>query len=157
MDKARLDEFERRCIQEEPAECVAACPLHVDARSLCIEVARGAWPGAWKVLRKTMPLPSILGRICDHPCETRCKRRECGDPIRIGELERACVQTPEPGTRTLPMPRRAQRAAVIGSGLVGLTAAYDLVRKGYSLAVIEPGEQVGGPLVRFPPPSCPRR
>ncbi len=155
MDKARLEEFEHRCIQEEPAECVAACPLHVDARTLCIEMARGAWPEAWKVLRKSMPLPAILGRICDHPCEIRCKRRERGDPIRVGALERACVQTPELPGKTLPMPRRDKRVAIIGSGFVALTAAYDLARKGYPVTVVDPAERVGGPLVHFPPAELP--
>ena len=52
------------------------------------------------MLRKTMPFAGILGRICDHPCELRCKRRECGEAIRIGALERACVQTPAPEHRS---------------------------------------------------------
>jgi glutamate synthase (NADPH) small chain len=155
VDKARLDEFERRCIQEEPPECVAACPLHVDARALCIEVARGAWPDAWKVLRKTMPLPSVLGRICDHPCEPRCKRRERGDAIRVGALERAVVQTPQPAGKTLPMPRRDKRVAIIGSGLTGLTAASDLARKGYPVTVVDPAERLGGPLLQFPASRLP--
>ena len=155
MDKARLDDFEYRCIQEEPAECVAACPLHVDARVLAIEVAREAWPEAWRVLRRTMPLPSILGRICDHPCESRCKRRECGETIRISALERACVQTPEPSSRTLPMPKRDKRAAILGSGLAGLVAASDLVRKGYGVTVVDPADRVGGPLLEFPASRLP--
>ncbi len=156
MDKARLDEFERRCIQEEPAECVAACPLHVDARSFVMEVAREAWPEAWKVLRKSMPLPSVLGRICDHPCELRCKRRECGDSIRIGFLERACVQTPEPEARTLPPLPKTKRVGVIGSGLTGLSAAWDLVRKGYPVTIIGPAEHPGGLLLHFSETLLPR-
>ena len=156
MDQARLREFEYRCIQEEPAECVAACPLHVDARSFVVEVARGAWPEAWKVLRKTMPLPSVLGRICDHPCEPRCKRRECGDTIRIGALERACVQTLPPAQRVLPLPRRDKRVGVAGSGLSSLTAAWDLGRKGYPVTVFDPAERVGGLLLQFPEDVLPR-
>jgi len=156
VDKARLDDFEYRCIQEEPAECVAACPIHVDARSFVMEMARAAWPEAWKVLRKTMPLPSVLGRICDHPCELRCKRRERGDPIRIGSLERACVQTPQPDAKTLPLPRRGKRVGVLGSGLAGLTAAWDLGRKGYPVTVFERAECLGGLLLQLSDDALPR-
>jgi glutamate synthase (NADPH) small chain len=156
VDKDRLDEFERRCIQEEPAECVAACPIHVDARSFVVEIARGSWTEAWKVLRKTMPLPSVLARICDHPCELRCKRRECGDTIRIGELERTCVETPAPHAKFVPLPRRAKRAAVLGSGLSGLVVAWDLARKGYPVTVFDHAQAVGGLLLRFSEAVLPR-
>ncbi len=156
MEQSRLREFEYRCIQEEPAECVAACPLHVDARSFVVAVAAGDWDESWKVLRKTMPLPGILGRICDHPCELRCKRRECGDAIRIGALERACVTRPAPAHRVLVLPRRDTEVAVVGSGLAGLTAASDLARKGYPVTVFDQEENVGGPLLRFPQAVLPR-
>ncbi len=157
MEQSRLREFEYRCIQEEPAECVAACPLHVDARSFVMAVAAGDWDESWKVLRKTMPLPGILGRICDHPCELRCKRRECGDAIRIGALERACVTRPAPAHRVLVLPRRDTKVAVVGSGLAGLTAASDLARKGYPVTVFDAEENVGGPLLRFPQAVLPGR
>lgn len=150
MEQARLHKFERRCIQEEPAECVAACPLHVDARSFVMAMARGDWAEAWKILRKAMPLPAVLGRICDHPCEARCRRRDCGEAIRVGALERACVQVHPPDQRILPLPRRAQRVAAVGSGLSSLTFASDLARKGYPVTVYEPADRIGGPLLGFP-------
>ena len=74
MDQKALRLLENRCIQEEPPECMAACPIHVDARTFVGHMARGAGQEAWKVLRKTMPFPGILGRICDAPCRDRCKR-----------------------------------------------------------------------------------
>ncbi len=147
MEQSRLREFEYRCIQEEPAECVAACPLHVDARSFVMAVAAGDWDESWKVLRKTMPLPGILGRICDHPCELRCKRRECGDAIRIGALERACVTRPAPA-RVLVLPRRSTEGGGGGVRLAGLTAASDLARKDIPVTVFD--RRTGGPLLRFP-------
>jgi glutamate synthase (NADPH) small chain len=156
VDQAGLREFEQRCIQEEPAECVAACPLHVDARSFAIEVARGAWDEAWKILRKTMPLPSVLGRICDHPCEDRCRRRERGGSIRIGALEQACVQMPSPEQRVLSLPRRDKRVGVMGTGLASLTVAWDLARKGYPISVFGPSGRVGGLLLQYPEDVLPR-
>jgi glutamate synthase (NADPH) small chain len=150
MDQQELRALEYRCIQEEAPECTAACPIHVDGRAFVGHVAKGEWPEAWKVLRKTMPFPGILGRICDAPCRQHCKRREAGDPIQIGDLERACVATPPPASRIQPLPRKGKTVAVIGSGLSGLTAAWDLARKGYSIRIFEPGSRLGGPLRAIP-------
>ena len=130
--------------------CRAACPLHVDARTLTGCIAAGDWAGAWRVLRRTMPLAPVLGRICDAPCETECKRTGAGGAIRIGALERACVQTPEPSApRPLRPPDRDRSVAVCGSGLAGLTAAWDLARKGWRVEIFEPGGHLGAPLSGF--------
>jgi NADPH-dependent glutamate synthase beta subunit-like oxidoreductase len=150
MDQQELRAWEQRCIQEEAPECTAACPIHLDARALVKHIARSEWQEAWKVLHKTMPFPGILGRICDAPCRQRCKRRQAGDPIQIGDLERACVATPSPPFRVQPLPSKAKTIAVIGSGLSGLTAAWDLARKGYGIRIAEPGPRLGGPLRKIP-------
>lgn len=150
MDQQELRALEQRCIQEEAPECTAACPIHVDARAFVGHVARGEWSEAWKVLHKTMPFPGVLGRICDAPCRQRCKRLEAGDPIEIGALERACVATPPPRFRVQPLPGKGKTIAVIGSGLSGLTAAWDLARKGYGIRIAEPGPRLGGPLRKIP-------
>jgi glutamate synthase (NADPH/NADH) small chain len=146
MDQDELRELESRCIQEEPPWCRAACPLHVDGRLFVGHIAQERWADGWKVLRRYMPLPGILGRICDAPCEERCKRTEAGGAIRIGALERACVQTDPPSTPMLPMPAKGKTVAIVGSGLSSLAAAGDLAGKGYAVTVFEPGEKPGAPL-----------
>jgi NADPH-dependent glutamate synthase beta subunit-like oxidoreductase len=102
-----------------------------------------------------MPLPGILGRICDAPCEDRCKRSQAGGAIRMGALERACVQTEPPEIRSLPIPAKGKQVAVTGSGLSSLTAAGDLAVKGYSVTVFEPTERPGDPLRRWDPVRLP--
>jgi glutamate synthase (NADPH/NADH) small chain len=149
MDQQELRELEYRCIQEEPPWCTAACPIHLDARAFAGHIGKDNWVDAWKVLNKFMPLPAILGRICDAPCEARCKRGEAGDPIRIGALERTCVQTEPPVTRILPMPSKGKHVAVAGSGLSSLTAAWDLARKGFAVTVFEAEERAGAGLRRY--------
>ena len=155
MDQQELRELEYHCIQEEPPWCTAACPLHVDARAFVGHVAGDRWTDAWKVLRKHMPLPGILGRICDAPCQASCKRGDAGDAIRIGPLERACVQTEPPPWRVLPLPAKGKDVAVAGSGLSSLTAAWDLVRKGYAVTVFEAQERPGASLLRLGPQQLP--
>jgi NADPH-dependent glutamate synthase beta subunit-like oxidoreductase len=146
MDQQELRRLENQCIQENLPECTAACPLHIDVRAFVSHITHGNWAESLKVLRKTMPLPNILGRICDAPCEDRCKRREVDEAIRIGALERVCVRQKAAPQRTPLLPPKRKRIAVVGSGLSSLTAAWDSIRKGYGVRIFEPGEVLGGPL-----------
>lgn len=74
MDQKKLREWEGQCIREEPPACTARCPLQVDARLFLRNVAQGKWDDAVNVLAAIMPLPGIVGRICNHPCESVCRR-----------------------------------------------------------------------------------
>ena len=150
MDQQELRKMENQCIQEQPPWCMAACPLHVDARAFLLHASREKWGEAWKVLRRTMPFPGILGRICDAPCRDRCKRSEAGGAIEIGALERFCVSQPSPAPRIIPLPAREKKIAVIGSDLSGLTAAWDLARKGYEVHIFDPDRPGAHLLEQFP-------
>lgn len=148
MDQTELRQWEQRCIQEEPPPCTAACPLHVDARAFLGHAQGGRWGQALAVLHKAMPLPGILGRICDAPCRAACNRKDVGEAIHIGDLERACVSRVEDRRRVMPLPRKDLKIAVVGSGLSSLTAAWDLARKGYNVALYAPEETIGALLLR---------
>ncbi|GKT07255.1 hypothetical protein DSTSK_05600 [Desulforhabdus sp. TSK] len=151
MDQNELRELENRCIQEQPPACAAACPVHLDARAVMAEVARGDFTAAAKILKKSIPFPGIISRICDHPCQAACRRGDAGDPVSIRAIERACLDhAGEFSEKSLPLPGRDGRAAIIGGGLSGLTAAFDLARKGYSVVVFEQAPQLGGSLGMFP-------
>lgn len=150
MDQKALRLLESRCIQEEPPACQCACPIHVDVRTFSRCMVQGLWEEAWKTLKKTMPFPGILSRICDAPCRSVCKRKEAGDAVEIGLLERACVHTSAPVQRMPVLPRKRQRVAVVGSALSSLTAAWDLVRKGYNVTLLEPSDHMGVYLFEIP-------
>lgn len=156
MDQDKLREWEQKCIQEEPPECTAACPIHVDARPFIKEMGRGDLEAAYRVLAKTMPFPGILGRICDHPCELRCKRGEVEAPIAIGLLERCCVENVTSRQKVQILSRRSQQVAVVGAGFAGLTAAWDLLKKGFQVTVIEQGDRLGGALWELSDSVLPR-
>ena len=149
MDQQELRALENRCIQEQPPECLAACPLHVDARALCAAIQNRRWDDAWKTLHKTMPFPGTLGRICDAPCEVRCTRGQVGEAIKIGWLEKACVSHPAPRQRIIPLPSKGKSVLVVGGGLSGLVAAWDLARKGFKVEIHTPGPTPDGRLSEF--------
>ncbi|MEI6205795.1 MAG: pyridine nucleotide-disulfide oxidoreductase/dicluster-binding protein [Desulfuromonadales bacterium] len=156
MEQDKLREWEYKCIQEEPPECTATCPLHVDARLFVKEMGRGDREAAFKVLAKSMPFPGILARICDHPCERKCKRGEVEEPVAIALLERNCVEQATGKARIQLLPRRGQKIAVIGSGPAGLTAAWDLLKKGFGVTVFEHADRLGGSLRELPECILPR-
>lgn len=154
MDQSELRRFEYQCIQEEPAFCQAACPLHVDVKAVNAALAKGDAAGARKALAKAMPVPGILGLICNHPCEIRCRRADVEEAIRIGELERAAIRLSPGPTRVMPLPGRGVKMAVVGGGMSALTAAWDLGRKGYLVTLMT--DAPGGSLLALPEERLPR-
>ncbi len=151
MEQDELRKLEDQCIQEQPPACAAACPVHVDVRAMMAEVARGSFAEAAAILKKSVPFPGIISRVCDEPCRAVCKRKEAGDALSVAAIERSCLDhaTGLPGKVSVA-PGKAQRVAVVGGGMSGLTAAFDLARKGYSTVVFEKASRLGGSLRLIP-------
>jgi glutamate synthase (NADPH) small chain len=158
MEQEELRKLEDQCIQECHPACVSACPLHVDARALIAEVARGNFVAAAKILKKTAPFPGIISRICDHPCQAVCKRGEAGDAVSIRTLEKACLdRAADAPEKILRLPKKEKRVAIAGGGISGLTAAFDLARKGYDAVIFEKENRLGGSLWNFSAEELPRQ
>ncbi|MDD5205588.1 MAG: heterodisulfide reductase-related iron-sulfur binding cluster [Desulfobacterales bacterium] len=155
MDRKELLDLQGKCIQEELPFCVARCPIHVDARGFLKQAGLGQWEEARKILDRVMPLSSILGRVCDHPCEAACKRGEAGDPVSISALERFCVESTHPQRKIPLFPPRRQQIALLGDGFDSLTAAWDLLRKGYPVTLFCPGGFLGQGLRDLAPGTLP--
>ncbi len=157
IELSELRQREDKCIQEHAPTCAAACPIHVDVRAVLAEISRGDLTAALKALKKTLPFPGIIGRVCPHPCQTVCKRIEAGEAISIAALERACADWGGPVDKPRVLPKRGKRVAIVGGGLSGLTAAFDLARKGYGILVYEAGDCLGGSLWGFSAEALPRQ
>lgn len=149
MDKNLLDSCEN-CLNDEPAASTAWCPIHVDVASFMSELEKGDFKKAYKVLEKRMPFAGIIGMICDHPCENACVRSRLDSPISISELERAAISYGRtPFKKGISAPKNGGKAAVIGGGISGLTAAYELDKKGVSVTIYEASERLGGHIWSF--------
>ncbi len=157
MEQDELRKLEDRCIQEQPPNCAAACPVHVDVRAVMAETARGNFTEAAKILKKTVPFPGIVSRVCDQPCRSVCKRKEAGESLAVVAIEKACLDyASELPEKIAALPKKDKRVAVVGGGLSGLTAAFDLAKKGFGVVVFEKGPLLGGSLWRFSEEILPR-
>ena len=127
--------------------CKAGCPAGTDIPRYLRYIKSGDYDRAVAVIREKLPFPKSLGRICDHPCESGCKRSELNEPISICKLKRSAAdsaQSSEWKSRALSLPPTGKSAAVIGAGPAGLTAAYYLAKKGHAVTVFEKNEKAGG-------------
>ncbi|WP_022666526.1 pyridine nucleotide-disulfide oxidoreductase/dicluster-binding protein [Desulfospira joergensenii] len=150
MDQKQLREFERKCIQEEPAYCSAACPFHMDVKAFLRQMAKEDADKAFKVIETRLPLPEIMARICDHPCESSCIRKKIDKPLSIGFLEKVCALSRSRQKKIFLPPPKENRAGIWGSGLSSLTVAWDLALKGVRITLFDRAEPFGGPLRGFP-------
>jgi heterodisulfide reductase subunit A2 len=127
--------------------CEETCPIHTRTQGYVNLIAHGDFAGALQVIRDVNPFPASLGRVCHHPCEDRCQRGYHDEPLAICGLKRFVADweieqgiAPEP---VLAAPN-GKKVAVVGSGPAGLTAAYDLARKGYTVTLFEKYGKPGG-------------
>jgi heterodisulfide reductase subunit A len=144
--------------KKERPPCVAACPAGVNVQGYVQLIKAGKYTEALSLIREKLPLPGVLGRVCPHPCEAECRRRELDDAIAICDLKRFVADSVDPVTLPLPdIDEKAEKIAVIGSGPAGLTAAHDLRLLGYQVAIFEALPLLGGmlrvgiPDYRLPP------
>ncbi len=144
---------------EENIGCENACPVHTRAPRYISSISQGDYDRAFQINREDNLFPAILGRICVHPCEEKCRRGLLIDsPISICSLKRAAAdyKSFSPFVKKATH-RRGKRVAIIGAGPSGLSAANDLARIGYEVTIYESFPIPGGMLnVGIPPYRLPR-
>ncbi len=139
--------------------CRNECPSSEDIRGYLTKIALAkdlkqdqdeAFDEAWYLLTDKNPLPSVHGRICPHPCETGCNRKEKADgAVAINNMERAIGDHGIARGLKLKMltdEEKSAKVAIIGSGPSGLSCAYQLRRRGYQVTIFEAFEKAGGML-----------
>jgi glutamate synthase (NADPH/NADH) small chain len=128
--------------------CVATCPTHMAIPDYIATVRDGDYERGLKLLYETNPFSQVCGRVCTRKCETTCAARHEGDPIAIRWLKRHIVdQVPYERYREIigaPAPASGRKVAIVGAGPAGLTAAFDLARRGHAVTVYEALERGGG-------------
>ncbi len=142
----------QRCLQGKRPKCMQGCPVEIDIPAFIAKIRQSDFLGAARVLRDRNSLPAISCRVCpqETQCEAKCLLGKTGEPCAIGRMARFVtdyernhgqVQMPE------IRPDTGKKAAVIGSGPAGLTAAGELAKNGVAVTVFEALHALGGVLV----------
>ncbi len=133
-------------------DCVAPCQLNCPARTDCQGyvglIANGEYDAALKLIKNKIALPASIGRVCPHPCEKACRRKNVEEPINIAQLKAFAADMDLKSDSYIPevKPATGKKIAVIGGGPAGLTAAYYLTIMGHSVTVYDMMEKMGGML-----------
>ena len=151
--------------------CQGACPSGMDAPNYIRLIKENRINEAFEVISHKIPFPSVLGKVCFHPCEENCRRKEINEPIAICALKRYATENATTdslrsagarGHASLSAHGLTQinteaslsnnKIAVIGAGPSGLSAAYYLAQKGYPVTVFEAESEIGG-MMRYAIPE----
>ncbi|MDD5712975.1 MAG: NADH-ubiquinone oxidoreductase-F iron-sulfur binding region domain-containing protein, partial [Smithellaceae bacterium] len=149
--------FEHRCnatvcsaLFKSP--CQHTCPVGMDVPAYIGLIRAGRLEDAYKVMLRTNPFPSVCGRVCDHKCQTKCRRGKMDEPVAIKFLKRFITDNvARPKVEAVPVTRK-EKIAVVGAGPAGLTAARDLALRGYAVTIFEELPTPGG-MLRWAIPS----
>ncbi|QOX61917.1 2Fe-2S iron-sulfur cluster binding domain-containing protein [Anoxybacterium hadale] len=155
-DKEETFKFPEQYKQKKYASCRWGCPAQTDVPRYVRYVKEGKYEEALRVIREKLPIPRILGYLCEHPCEDSCRRGSIsqGDQIAIRELKRLAVEESGDSWKADSKIRKETglRVAVVGAGPGGLTAAYYLRHQGHQVTIFEMLPEAGG-MVRYGVPE----
>ncbi|MFI5262010.1 MAG: FAD-dependent oxidoreductase [Candidatus Limnocylindrales bacterium] len=134
--------------------CQNKCPSHIDIPGFLKANTEGDFIESARIFKRTIPFPSILGRVCPAPCEEHCRRDEVDEAIAIRDSHRYAgdqVLKALGHGQKAPVPFEVQapsgkRVAVIGSGPAGGAAAYYLAIAGHDVTIYERDPAPGGML-----------
>jgi len=137
--------------------CIEGCPQGQDIRGVLTTIAQGEKYGrtpeesyemAWNIFAEKNPLPAVCGRVCPHPCEINCNRKDKDQPIAINNVERFIGDfgLKKGLAHKKADVQRDEKIAVIGAGPAGLGCAFNLAKLGYKVTVFEAFSKAGGML-----------
>ena len=149
------------CEELALSPCENSCPLHMNIPRFLQLYKEGQMEKAFLSVILDNPLPSSTGRVCQHPCDNRCRRqtvdqsvnmrevhRFIGDSILLSDKYEAMVK--EIATRKLEPTGR--KIAIVGAGPSGLTAAFYSALFGHDVTVYDSKPEPGG-MLRFALPE----
>jgi Pyruvate/2-oxoacid:ferredoxin oxidoreductase delta subunit len=138
--------------------CSHVCPCGTDVRGFLTALANGGERGlteaqaieeAFYIIAERNPIPAVLGRLCPHHCETGCTPDPDDGGVSVSQIERAIAEAAI--NAAWPLRRIATTSApvavtVVGAGVSGLSAAYQLARRGHDVTLADPHPEAGGEL-----------
>ncbi len=144
---------------EKIPPCTDGCPQSNDIRQVLTTIGLAekrevpqekAFEQAFEILTRTNPLPAVLGRVCPHPCESACNRKEKEGAVGFNAMERFlgdyAIEKGFELTKSDDAGEYTEKIAIVGAGPAGLACAYHLARRGYKVTIFEAFAKPGGML-----------
>ena len=141
--------------------CENSCPLHMNIPRFLQLYKEGRLDEAFESVILDNPLPASTGRVCQHPCDNRCRRHSVDEAVNMREVHRLIADSIFLSDRFDDMAGRIaahkmaptrKKIAVVGAGPTGLTAAFYLSLFGHEVTVYESHAEAGG-MLRFALPE----
>jgi NADH-quinone oxidoreductase subunit F len=135
--------------------CENSCPLHMNIPRFLQLYKEDRLEDAFLSVILDNPLPASTGRVCQHPCDDRCRREALDEAVNMREVHRSIADQVLLSDRFETMVARVverrlaatgQRVAVVGAGPTGLTCAYYLALRGHQVTCYEARPAAGGML-----------
>jgi NADH-quinone oxidoreductase subunit F len=149
------------CQELALSPCENSCPLRMNIPRFLELYQEGRIDDAFESVILDNPLPASTGRICQHPCDNRCRRQSFDEPVNMREVHRFIADSIYQSDRLESMVERiaarklaptGRKIAVAGSGPTGLTAAFYLSMLGHDVTIFEEHGEAGG-MLRFAIPE----
>jgi Pyruvate/2-oxoacid:ferredoxin oxidoreductase delta subunit len=137
-------------VAEKLAPCSRNCPAGIPIPRHLGDLNRRDVEGALTRLMAFNPLPGLTGRLCYHPCQSKCVRRKIDRAVSIQEVERFLGDSAA-GIAAARADAKDRRVAIIGSGPLGLACAFFLGLEGYGVTILDSAGQPGGALLALLP------
>ncbi len=129
--------------------CNEACPAGENIQAWLAHAETGDYESAWRALVEDNPLPAVMGRVCYHPCESKCNRGQLDEAVGINSVERFLGdEAIKRGWQFAKRELQGKKVLIVGAGPSGLSAAYHLARAGHRVEIHEAGPVAGG-MMRF--------
>jgi NADH-quinone oxidoreductase subunit F len=141
--------------------CENSCPLHMNIPRFLQLYKEGRLEEAFESVVMDNPLPASTGRVCQHPCDNRCRRHTVDEAVNMREVHRIIADSifrsdgfEEMANRIAARrrPLTGRKVAVVGAGPTGLTAAFYLSLLGHEVTIFESQSAAGG-MLRFALPE----
>ncbi|MHA1300193.1 MAG: FAD-dependent oxidoreductase [Candidatus Helarchaeota archaeon] len=139
--------FKNKDPKIKPPPCMEFCPTNCNSRDVIINILDGKIEDALKIIYEHYPFPKSIERICPGFCQRHCTAGKKGDAIQIPIIKRYIADHYSlPSNYFKCEPDTGKKVAIIGSGPLGLTAAYFLRRFGHEVTIFEKTNVIGGML-----------
>jgi NADH-quinone oxidoreductase subunit F len=141
--------------------CENSCPLHMNIPRFLELFKEDRLDDAFESILMDNPLPASTGRVCQHPCDSRCRRHSIDEAVNMREVHRFVADAIFAAENCSHVLQRIQarkleptgrKVAIAGAGPAGLTCAFYLAMLGHDVTVFDEKPEAGG-MLRFALPE----